>query len=267
MPLADAERTHALGVARAAAAEASTYLRQAAVATRTIRHKGEVDLVTEHDLASEDRIRRHLRAATPDWGLVCEEGGAEGPHDVRWLVDPLDGTTNFAHGLPLFAVAIALEHEGQLEVAVVDAPRLGCVWTAARGRGAFRDDRPIHVSTTDRLDQALLATGFPYDRKTSPDNNLAEFSALQMRAQAVRRCGAAVLDLAWLAEGSFDGYWEAKLNPWDWATGMLLVAEAGGRLTDRSGQAASPHGRSLVATNGLIHDELLAALGAPAGKS
>ena len=264
MPLADRERAAALGVAIAAAAQASEYLRAAASSARTIRHKGEVDLVTEHDLASEDIIRRSLRAAAPDWGLLCEEAGTEGPRDVRWLVDPLDGTTNFAHGLPLFAIAIALEHEGELEVAVVDAPRLGCVWTAARGDGARKGGRPIRVSKTSRLDQALLATGFPYDRRTSPDNNLAEFGAMQRRAQAVRRCGAAVLDLAWLADGSFDGYWEAKLNPWDWATGMLLVAEAGGRVTDRAGQPASAHGRDLVASNGLIHDELIAALRMPA---
>ncbi len=258
--LPDADRARALAVATAAAAHAASYLRTAARGTRDIRHKGVVDLVTEHDLASEALIREELRAAFPGWGLLCEEGGAEGPTDVRWIVDPLDGTTNFAHGLPLFAVAIALEVRGSVEVAVVDAPLLGVVWTATRGGGARRNGEVLAVSGTRALDQALLATGFPYDRRASPDNNLAEFATLQMRAQAVRRCGSAVLDLAWLAEGSFDGYWESKLRPWDWATGALLVAEAGGRLTDRAGAPFSHHGTTLVATNGAIHDELLAAL-------
>jgi myo-inositol-1(or 4)-monophosphatase len=261
-PLPDADRRRAFAVAHAAAARASAYLRGAARAARTVRHKGAVDLVTEHDLASEEMIRKDLLAAFPGWGLQCEEGGTEGPTDVRWIVDPLDGTTNFAHGLPLFAVAIALEVEGVVEVAVVDAPLLGTVWAASRGAGALRNDEVVHVSRTTTLDQALLATGFPYDRRTSQDNNLAEFSKLQMSAQAVRRCGSAVLDLAWLAEGSFDGYWEGKLHPWDWATGALLVAEAGGRLTDRTGAPFSHHGAALVATNGAIHDELLAALSA-----
>jgi len=258
--LSDADRARALAVATATAAHAASYLRTAARGTRDVRHKGVVDLVTEHDLASEALIRQELRAAFPSWGLLCEEGGTEGPTDVRWIVDPLDGTTNFAHGLPLFAVAIALEVRGSVEVAVVDAPLLGVAWTATRGGGARRNGEVIAVSGTRTLDQALLATGFPYDRRTSPDNNLAEFAKLQMRAQAVRRCGSAVLDLAWLAEGSFDGYWEGKLNPWDWATGALLVSEAGGRLTDRAGAPFSHHGATLVATNGAIHDELLAAL-------
>jgi myo-inositol-1(or 4)-monophosphatase len=258
--LSDAERGRALEVAIAAAARASVYLRAAMDGPRTIRHKGVVDLVTEHDLASEEILRTDLRAAFPDWGLLCEESGTDGRTDVRWIVDPIDGTTNFAHGLPIFAIAVALEVEGVVEVAVVDAPRLGNVWTAARGEGAFRDGQRIHVSTMPRLDQAFLATGFPYDRRTTAEDNLAEFGKMQRTAQAVRRCGAAVLDLAWLAQGSFDGYWEGKLKPWDWATGALLVAEAGGRVTDRTGAAFSHHGKVLVASNGLIHDELLAAL-------
>jgi myo-inositol-1(or 4)-monophosphatase len=260
--LSEADRARALVAATAAAARASGYLRGALRGTRDVRHKGVVDLVTEHDLASEDMIRQDLRAAFPGFGLLCEEGGTEGPTDARWIVDPLDGTTNFAHGLPLFAIAIALEVDGTIEVAVVDAPVLGTVWTASRGAGARRDGEIVRVSAAADLDQAFLATGFPYDLRTTAQDNLAEFATLQKRAQAVRRCGAAVLDLAWLADGTFDGYWEAKLHPWDWATGALLVAEAGGRLTDRAGAPFSHHGTTLVASNGRIHDALLAALGA-----
>ena len=260
MPLSEHERARALSTAVAAAARASAMLRRVARADRTAQHKGVVDLVTEHDIASEAILRADLRAAYPGWGFLGEEGGTDGPTEVRWIVDPIDGTTNFAHGLPIFAIAVALENEGVIEVAVVDAPILGVVWTAKRGGGAYRDGERIHVSTTARLDDALLATGFPYDRKTSPDNNLTEFAAIQLRAQAVRRCGAAVLDLAWVADGTFDAYWESKLHPWDWAARSLLVAEAGGRLTDRAGGPFTAHGRTLVATNGLIHDELLAAL-------
>lgn len=226
-----------------------------------ISHKGEIDLVTEVDRAAETAILAAIRERFPDHDIVTEETvlARTGSRFV-WFVDPLDGTTNFAHGLPLFAVAIALEVEGVVEVAVVDAPLLGTVWIAARGAGARRNDEVVRVSHTKVLDQALLATGFPYDRRTSPDNNLAEFGRLQLRAQAVRRCGSAVLDLAWLADGSFDGYWEAKLHPWDWACGALLVREAGGCLSDRDGAPFSHHGAALVATNGAIHDELLAAL-------
>ncbi|MBI2897787.1 MAG: inositol monophosphatase [Deltaproteobacteria bacterium] len=262
MPLDDRTRELALAAAVEAARRASEYLRAALGHARSIRHKGGnvMDLVTEHDLTSEEMIRRHLRGAFPSWGLFCEEGGAEGPTDPRWIVDPLDGTTNFAHGLPIFAVAIALEHEGEIDLAVVDAPMLGAVWTARAGRGATRDGRPLHVSRTDRLDESLLATGFPYDLKISPDNNFAEFARVQLRAQAVRRCGSAVLDLAWLAEGSFDGYWEKKLKPWDWATGVLLISEAGGRVSGGNGGPSSIYGETLVASNGLIHEELLSAL-------
>lgn len=258
--LSDADRARALTAATAAAARASSYLRGAVHRTRVVRHKGVVDLVTEHDLASEDMIRTDLRAAFPGFGFLCEEGGTEGPTDARWIVDPLDGTTNFAHGLPIFAVAIALEIEGVVEVAVVDAPVLGIAWTAARGTGTRKNGELVRVSATATLDQAFLATGFPYDLRTTAQDNLAEFATLQKRAQAVRRCGAAVLDLAWLADGTFDGYWEAKLHPWDWATGALLVAEAGGRLTDRTGAPFSHHGATLVASNGAIHDALLGAL-------
>lgn len=262
MPLDDRTGEAALAAAVDAAHRASDYLRAALGRAHSVRHKGGnvADLVTEADLASEDLIRRRLRAACPSWGFLCEEGGAEGPSDTRWIVDPLDGTTNFAHGLPIFAIAIALEHEGAIEVAAVDAPMFGMVWTARTGRGACRNGHPIRVSVTPRLDQSLLATGFPYDLKVSPDNNFEEFARLQLRAQAVRRCGSAVLDLAWLAEGTFDGYWEKKLKPWDWATGALLVSEADGHLSDARGGPFSVLGDTLVASNGLIHAELLSAL-------
>ncbi|MEZ4367645.1 MAG: inositol monophosphatase family protein [Kofleriaceae bacterium] len=233
-----------------------------------IRGKGNPrDLVTEWDLRAEDAIRQVLRARTPGITIVGEEGGAEaGGGGARWLVDPIDGTVNFAHGLPLWAVSIGLVDDAGPAVGVVAAPRLGWRYLAARGAGAWLvehgERRRLAVSAVERLDQALLVTGFPYDRATSPDNNFAEWAHLQRRAGACRRLGAASLDLCLVASGALDGYWERKLKPWDVAAGVVVVAEAGGVVTTTTGDRFDVDGGEVVATNGIVHAALVAELAA-----
>jgi myo-inositol-1(or 4)-monophosphatase len=254
-----------LGLARQLASEAGGLLKTAAFRP----HAGEskrvaTDLVTEWDRRSEKLIVDGLRAARPDDHIVAEEGGAlgapPGPGVRRWLIDPLDGTTNFSHGLPFFCVSIGLEADGILEVGVVQAPALGWSFFAARGQGAFWNGKPISVSETAELDRALLATGFPYDRKISDDNNFAEFVALKKLTHGVRRVGAAALDLAMVAAGWLDGYWEKKLKPWDLAAGALLVLEAGGKVSAWDGGPLSVDSGAAIATNGRIHDALRSSL-------
>jgi myo-inositol-1(or 4)-monophosphatase len=258
----DAELRELFEAARAAARAACDLLRDARPAD--IRSKGNPrDLVTEWDVRAEDAIRGVLAARAPGTAFVGEEGGAHGPADapLRWLVDPIDGTVNFAHGLPIWSVSIALERRGQLACGVVAAPALGWWFEAAAGDGAREGAAPLRVSAVARLDQALLTTGFPYDRATSPENNFAEWEHLQRRAGACRRLGCASIDLCLVARGALDGYWERKLQPWDVAAGALIVAEAGGTVTNTAGGPFDPHAGEVAATNGAIHEELIAELG------
>ncbi|KPJ53688.1 histidinol phosphate phosphatase [candidate division TA06 bacterium DG_24] len=228
-----------------------------------IDHKGAVDLVTEYDRAAEEAIVNVIRARHPDHAIVAEEGhGAEGRSPWRWFVDPLDGTTNYAHGYPCFSVSIAAEHAGQTVLGVVHDPLHKEAFTAVRGEGALLNGNPIRVSRTDELSESLLATGFPYDVRVHKDNNLNHFGSFVVRAQAVRRDGSAALDLCYVAAGRFDGFWELKLAPWDVAAGTLIVLEAGGRITDFSGESEEIDGREIVASNGLIHDAMLSVLAA-----
>ena len=259
-----------LDAARAAARAATELLRD--VRPEEIRRKGNPkDLVTEWDLRSEDVIRRVLAERTPGVPVLGEEAGQgdrqgdeqpAGAGDRRWLVDPIDGTVNFAHGLPIWSISIALEDAGELSVGVVAAPQLGWWFEAARGGGAHDGaGRALHVSAITELEHALLVTGFPYDRATRPDNNFAEWEHLQRRAGACRRLGAASIDLCLIACGWMDGYWERHLKPWDTGAGVLIVAEAGGIVTDWAGRRFDVHEGAVVASNGAIHEELIAELG------
>jgi len=228
---------------------------------RQIEYKGELDLVTEMDRHSESLIKEFLARSFPHVAVLAEEGGASGDSTgAKWIIDPIDGTTSYAHGLPHFAVSIGLEVEGEIRVGVVYNPPLKECFTAIKGQGAYLNGKRIKVSKTGELKRSLLATGFPYDRKTSPDNNLDKFSALLMEIQGIRRMGSAALDLCYTAAGRFDGYWEMKLKPWDTAAGFLILTEAGGTITDFSGNEYSIYGDELLASNGRIHNQMISVL-------
>src|SRR5688500_17314665 len=202
-----------------------------------VSNKGDIDLVTEADLASEKLIIERIKSHYPRHAILAEESGATegigsrtGQAEWRWIVDPLDGTTNYAHGYPCFCVSIALERSGSIEIGVVYDPTRDEVFAAERGQGATLNDRSIRVSSVDDLNTAMLCTGFPYNVRERP-NFAREFAKFTMEAQAVRRDGSAALDLAYLACGRFDGFWEDGLNAWDIAAGLLLIKESGGRVT------------------------------------
>jgi len=226
-----------------------------------IRHKGIVDLVTDADRMAEETIVGKLRESFPDHDILAEEqdyGRRNSP--CRWIIDPLDGTTNYAHGFPWFAVSIALEIESEVVCGVVYQPCTDEMFCAVRGGGAALNGKSLEISGVASLDQALLATGFPYDRKTSEINNYDHFIHFMQAAQACRRPGVASLDLASVAAGRFDGFWEMKLKPWDIAAGLLLVIEAGGRVTDFDGSEADIYGSRILASNGRIHESMQAIL-------
>lgn len=251
-----------LEVAVRAAQRAGQFLLEGLENKKTISYKGQVDLVTAHDRMSEEIIFEELSRYFPDFSFMAEEViRRDNKSDYCWIVDPLDGTTNFAHGLPIFCVSIALTLKSEIIAGVVYDPTREEMFIAGRGMGAFLNDRPIKVSNTPELDKSLLATGFPYDVRTSTNNNLDHFSRFAVRAQAVRRCGSAALDLCYVACGRFDGFWEMKLKPWDLAAGSLIVEEAGGLNTDFSGNPFNIHCSDIVASNGLIHKEMLDVIG------
>jgi len=225
----------------------------------------DIDVVTEADIASEQLIVDAIRREFPSHGIFSEEGLGDVHALVAdstpvWLVDPLDGTVNYVHGYPLWGVSLALSENGQVLLAVTFDPLRDEIFSAQQGKGAWCNGERIQVSGVAEMRQALVATGFAYKRATLVDNNLAEFSAMMPRVQGVRRAGAAVLDLAHLADGRLDGYWEMHLRPWDWAAGWLLVEEAGGKVTDMRGEPWSLASRDIVTSNGLLHAELLSCL-------
>ncbi len=228
-----------------------------------IRKKGVSDLVTEADLAVEHAIRDHLARHFPTHIVLGEEAAQSAPlgaSPYRWIVDPIDGTTNFAHGLPLFCVSIALEIDGRVEVGVVYTPVIDELFTAERGAGARLNGVPLRVSRESALGDALLVTGFPPQAADTLDVQLAVFGEFVARARAVRRLGSAALDLAFVAAGRFDGFWEASLHAWDVAAGVLLVQEAGGLVTDFHGGSFDNFGGQLLASNGVVHPRLLEVL-------
>lgn len=226
-----------------------------------IYYKGDIDLVTQFDKESQDLIVKGLIKEFPDYGILSEENISENiDAPIKWIVDPLDGTTNFAHGLPIWTITIALEVEGEVVLGVVYDPTRGEMFSAIEGSGAFLNKKRIRVSKVKKLDHALLITGFPYDIREAKDNNLNHFSNFAVRAQAVRRLGSAALDLCYTACGRFDGYWELKLSPWDQAAGSLILKEAGGKITDFQGEEFNIYGDEVLGTNGFIHRQMMKVL-------
>ena len=258
---ADLDLARAREVAVDAARAAGEILRSRVDSIREIRHKSAVDIVTDVDVQSEHEVSARLLKAFPTHSILGEEGGARIGSEARyrWIVDPLDGTTNYAHGFPFFCVSIGLEVDGRMVLGVAYAPSLDELFVAEAGGGATVNDRPIRVSTTAELPQALLATGFPYDRAEFP-RALKSFELLSLRSQAVRRAGSAVLDLCYVACGRLDGYWEHHVRPWDLAAGSLMVVEAGGAVTATDGSDFSVDGGQVLATNGVLHASLAATL-------
>jgi len=249
--------------AAAAALAAGRIIRGLYEKPHLIRHKGEIDLVTEADVAAEQLIFAILGQRHPGVAIIGEEasqGRAGRPAGPAWVVDPLDGTTNFAHGFPWFAVSIGYVENCLPVAGVIYHPMLDELFCAASGAGAWLNGRPIQVSRTADLASSLTATGFPYSIRTESAEVMAGFEAVVTRCQGVRRAGAAALDLAYVACGRLDGFWEIGLKPWDTAAGQILLTEAGGRLSDYCGNRFSPFFPELIASNTLIHQELVALL-------
>jgi myo-inositol-1(or 4)-monophosphatase len=245
-------------VAQEAALKAGKILRDNILGKRTISYKGDINLVTEMDTRSERAIVETLRSSFPGHGIIAEEEtDLRNESGFTWIIDPLDGTTNYAHGYPCFSVSIALEHEGSVILGVVYDPMRDELFSARKGAGAYLNGNGIIVSGAEELIRSLLATGFPYDRKISEKNNLAYFHDLLMASQEVRRDGSAALDLCYVASGRFDGYWELKLKQWDVAAGSLIVTEAGGSVSDLSGNPFDIRAEEVLASNGKIHRKMV----------
>lgn len=225
-----------------------------------INEKASYDLVTEADLASEKMVIDEIQKYFPTDSFLSEEFGAyEGKSGFRWIIDPLDGTTNYAHGLPLYGVSVALEDESQKKsvLGLVLFPELRTFYHAIQGEGAFRDGKPIHVSTKKNMKDSLFVTGFPYDRSNSLESLLLYYKSILKKSRGIRRTGAATIDLCWVADGKFDGYYEIGLKPWDMAAAGLIVLEAGGRVTSMDGNDFHPYIPSVLASNGILHESLL----------
>jgi myo-inositol-1(or 4)-monophosphatase len=224
-----------------------------------IDKKGTIDLVTEVDLAVERMFRALIAVRYPDHAVLAEEmGGATSiPPGPCWVFDPIDGTTNYAHGVPIFCASLALEVGGIAQVAAIYDPTRQELFTAERGGGAFLNGRPLHVSSAETLVDAILVTGFPYDVHQRVDEIVGLFGDFVGQARAVRRLGSAAIDLCYVAAGRMDGFWESDLKAWDIAAGALIVAEAGGRITDLAGDTFSSRGKHVLATNGHLHDAML----------
>jgi len=228
---------------------------------KRVGYKGAVNLVTEMDLLSEKIIVSEIRRHYPNHSLLAEEKThRQKDSPYRWIIDPLDGTTNYAHGYPVFCVSIGLEKDGEIILGVVYDPSRNELFVGEKGKGTRLNGKRIQVSSTRRLSRSLLATGFPYDLRESPENNFDHFQNFSGKVHAVRRAGSAALDLCYVAAGRFDGFWEMKLSPWDLAAGSLIVREAGGKVTEFNGKMIHLEGRQVLASNGKIHREMMKVL-------
>jgi myo-inositol-1(or 4)-monophosphatase len=240
-----------------AARAAGEVLRDSFGGEQKVRYKGEVDIVTDVDEKAERVIGGILRGAFPEYGMLAEEGGrTAGEGGARWIVDPLDGTTNYAHGLPIFSVSIALERSGETVLGVVHDPMNEETYVARRGSGATLNGEPIRASQTDELKQALIVTGFPYDLAGMPAA-LDLFGRLAVASRGMRRLGSAALDLCYVAAGRLDAYYERGVHAWDVAAGALILEEAGGRVSDYKGRQLDLEGEAIVASNGPLHEALI----------
>lgn len=228
---------------------------------KLVEFKGHANLVTIADRKSEELIIGGILGRYPSHSILAEESGATQPGaEVQWIIDPLDGTTNFAHGYPFYCVSIAVEERGEVRCGAVYDPLREEMFTASRGRGAYCNGEPLRVSEVDELSKALLITGFPYNFRERLDTIVQQFRAFLVASQAVRRGGSAALDLCYVAAGRLDGFWELNLQPWDTAAGRVILEEAGGRVTDFSGVPFSIYTKEILASNGRLHGEMLAVL-------
>ena len=228
-----------------------------------IEKKGEINLVTEADKGAEEKILKNIKSKFPQDPILCEETGIIASQgQLKWIIDPLDGTTNYAHGLPLYGIAIALEDitTSQILMGVVALPDLGDVYHAKRGNGAFKNNKPIHVSHTNQLINALCCTGFPYNQESIIDDIMFRLQQIMLLSRGVRRTGAATLDLCWLAQGMFDGFWEDFLQPWDMAAPSIIIEEAGGKVSAYNGDCFTPYVKNIVASNSILHETLVQSL-------
>ncbi len=233
---------------------------------QSIEYKGAVNLVTAVDHASEDLILQRLNESFPDDDVLTEEREQEPRKSENlWIIDPLDATNNYVHGFPMFCVSIAFEQRGRMKLGAIFDPLREEFFLAEKEQGSSLNGKTIRVSDTTELDRSLIATGFPYDKRESPVNNLDHFQRFALRVQGIRRAGSAALDLAYVAAGRLDGYWELKLSPWDVAAGTLLVLEAGGRVTDFSWGDDYVYSGEVVASNGRIQSEMLSTLAERSG--
>ena len=261
--------------AGALAREAGALVREGYGHAHRPERTGRIDLVTEYDRRSERLLLESIARRFPGAAVLAEESGAHvggagtsgANAGLRWIVDPLDGTTNFAHNYPFFAVSIAAEVDGALAAGAVFDPVRDELFAAAAGHGATLNGAPIRVSDIARVEDALLVTGFPYDVREHPERSMPQFQAFLMRAQGIRRDGSAALNLCYLAAGRFDGFWEASLSPWDVAAGALMIREAGGSISDYEGRPFRLDTRRILASNGRLHEEMMGVLArsGPAG--
>ena len=250
-----------INIARHAAQEAGKILNHMFGQVTQIKKKGEIDLVTEADLESEKIILDIITLNFPQDSIITEEAGEYHRHPGRiWLIDPLDGTTNFAHSFPFFAVSIALEVEREVVLGVVLNPYTGEHFEAVKGIGAFLNEKPIKISNIKRLKESLLGMGFPYDINTNLRGMMKDLEKMIVLTQAIRRPGSAAIDLCYVAAGRLDGFWEEGLKPWDTAAGSIIVQEAGGRVSNYEGEPYSPYQKNIVAANPFIHDAMLKVL-------